>query len=215
MGEKVVVGVDIGGTKVAAGMVTLDGEIVRQTRAPMSSRGDAAAGLSSVETAIRTLVSSDPSAVEAIGICSPGPLDPKNGVVINPPNLPCWRNFPLGENMRRLFAVPVSIDNDANAAALAEARWGSGRGYRNVFYAGIGTGIGTGIVFDGEIYHVVRLQNYDHLRIPNCQVAQHFARSVAGAVIDADQLNFQRDRKHFCDDFLESGSLVVDGHATA
>ena len=61
MGEKVVVGVDIGGTKVAAGMVTLDGEIVRQTRAPMSSRGDAAAGLSSVETAIRTLVSSAPS----------------------------------------------------------------------------------------------------------------------------------------------------------
>ena len=77
------------------------------------------------------------SAIEAIGICSPGPLDPKNGVVINPPNLPCWRNFPLGENMRRLFAVPVSIDNDANAAALAEARWGSGRGYRNVFYAGL------------------------------------------------------------------------------
>jgi glucokinase len=55
--------------------------------------------------------------------------------------------------MRRLFAVPVSIDNDANAAALAEARWGAGRGYRNVFYAGVGTGIGTGIVFDGKIYH--------------------------------------------------------------
>jgi glucokinase len=97
------------------------------------------------------LVNSE-SAIEAIDMFA-GAADPKNGVVINPPNLPCWRNFPLGENMRRLFAVPVSIDNDANAAALAEARWGSGRGYRNVFYAGLGTGIGTGIVFDGEIYH--------------------------------------------------------------
>ena len=153
MDGKVVVGVDIGGTKVAAGVVTPDGEIIRQTRAPMSSRGDAAAGISSVEMAIRALMNGDNPTVGAIGICSPGPLDPKNGIVINPPNLPCWRNFPLGENMRRLFAVPVSIDNDANAAALAEARWGAGRGYRNVFYAGVGTGIGTGIVFDGKIYH--------------------------------------------------------------
>ncbi|MHB8501637.1 MAG: ROK family protein [Candidatus Acidiferrales bacterium] len=55
--------------------------------------------------------------------------------------------------MRRLYAVPVKVDNDANAAALAEAKWGAGRGYRNVFYASIGTGIGTGIIFDGRIYH--------------------------------------------------------------
>jgi glucokinase len=55
--------------------------------------------------------------------------------------------------MRRLYSVPIKVDNDANAAALAEAKWGAGRGYRNIFYATVGTGIGTGIIFDGRIYH--------------------------------------------------------------
>src|SRR5216684_1527510 len=74
-------------------------------------------------------------------------------MVINPPNLPCWRNFPLASRMTDVYRVPVKLDNDANAAALAETWWGVGRGYRYVFYATLGTGIGTGIVFDGRIYH--------------------------------------------------------------
>jgi glucokinase len=147
-----VVGVDIGGTKVAAGLVNEHGEIIYQTRTPMTSRGDAAAGLAAVEMAVRAVIRQNGNA-RGIGICSPGPLDPENGIVINPPNLPCWRDFPLAENVRKLFALPVRVDNDANAAGLAEARWGAGRGYRNVFYAGIGTGIGTGVVFNGAIYH--------------------------------------------------------------
>src|SRR5258706_14698633 len=88
-----------------------------------------------------------------IAICSPGPLDPRTGVVINPPNLPCWRNFPLAAEISKVYRLPVRVDNDGNAAALAEALWGAGRGYRYVFYATIGTGIGTGIVFDRRIYH--------------------------------------------------------------
>jgi glucokinase len=74
-------------------------------------------------------------------------------VVINPPNLPCWRNFPLAAEVAKIYNVPVRVDNDGNAAALAETLWGAGRGYKNVFYTGIGTGIGTGIVLDGRIYH--------------------------------------------------------------
>jgi glucokinase len=91
--------------------------------------------------------------VSSIGICAPGPLDPKSGIVLNPPNVPCWRNFPLSSEISAKYRVPVKIDNDANAAALAETRWGAARGFRYVFYATIGTGIGTGIVFDGAIYH--------------------------------------------------------------
>lgn len=155
MGRNPVVGVDIGATKVAAGLVTEEGDILRQTRVLMESRTDAAAGLAAVERAVQEILRNGPDTPKpvAIGICSPGPLDPRKGVVINPPNLPCWRNFPLGEKMHRLFSMPVRVDNDANAAGLAEARWGAGRGYRNVFYAGIGTGIGTGIIMDGAIYH--------------------------------------------------------------
>src|SRR4029077_8018395 len=93
------------------------------------------------------------SSISGIGICAPGPLNPKTGVVVNPPNLPGWRNFPLAAEISKAYSLPVHVDNDGNAAALAEALWGAGRGYRNVFYATIGTGIGTGIVFGGHIYH--------------------------------------------------------------
>src|SRR5205085_5448551 len=85
--------------------------------------------------------------------CAPGPLDPTTGIILNPPNVPCWRNFPLADAIRDIHRVPVKVDNDANAAALAETRWGAARGYKNVFYATIGTGIGTGIILDGKIYH--------------------------------------------------------------
>jgi glucokinase len=74
-------------------------------------------------------------------------------VVLNPPNVPCWRNYPLAAEVERVFGVPARVDNDANAAGLAEALWGAGVGYTNVFYATLGTGIGTGIVFDKKIYH--------------------------------------------------------------
>jgi glucokinase len=154
MQDSLVVGVDIGGTKVAAGLVDSRGEICARSRTPMIAN-DASRGLAAVSTAIRELLSCSPGQQQtpAIGICAPGPLNPVTGIIINPPNVPGWHNFPLREEVRRLFRVSVKIDNDANAAALAETKWGAGRGYRNVFYATIGTGIGTGIVFDGRIYH--------------------------------------------------------------
>ncbi len=147
-----VIGVDVGGTKVAAGLVNAGGEILQQTRVPMVAAGSAADGLRAVLQAIEVLNADKPGTVRGIGICSPGPLDPETGVIINPPNLPCWRNFPLAAEVSRLYHVPVKVDNDANAAALAEALWGAGRGYKNIFYATVGTGIGTGIVFDGRLY---------------------------------------------------------------
>jgi glucokinase len=148
-----VLGVDVGGTKVAVGLVDRDGKILAQGRNPMLANGTAEAGLQAVAGAIDSLASTVPAGIHSIGICAPGPLDPKTGVVLNPPNLPCWRDFPLAQKIVSLYHVPVQVDNDANAAALAETRWGAARGYRYVFYATIGTGIGTGIVLDGRIYH--------------------------------------------------------------
>lgn len=154
-----VIGVDIGGTKVAAGLVDHDGKILLQVRRPMISSGEPEAALKAVTDAIDSVsdqIQNSPTAganFEAIGLCAPGPLDPSAGVVINPPNLPCWRNFPLAAKVAEIYGVPVKLDNDANAAALAETRWGAARGHRYVFYATIGTGIGTGIVLDSRIYH--------------------------------------------------------------
>ncbi len=147
----VILGVDIGGTKIAVGLVDRAGKILKQTRTPMIGNGTAEAGLQAVISAIDSLVWTNE--VSSIGICAPGPLDPETGVVLNPPNLPCWRDFPLAKKIADKFHMRVKVDNDANAAALAETRWGAARGYRYVFYATIGTGIGTGIVLDGRIYH--------------------------------------------------------------
>jgi len=150
------IGVDIGGTKVAAGLVDPSGAITHKTRVPMISAGTAAAGFSAVSAAVEAIFSSAPdarAAVTGIGLCSPGPLDPARGIVINPPNLPCWRGFPLTAEVERTFGVPARVDNDANAAGLAEVLWGAGHGYANAFYATLGTGIGAGIIFDRKIYH--------------------------------------------------------------
>ncbi len=152
------IGVDVGGTKVAAGLVNSVGKITYQTRTPMVAT-DAMAGLAAVISAIDSvrasanLDSKPHSPISGIGICAPGPLNPHTGVVVNPPNLPGWRNFPLASEIAKAYGLGVRVDNDGNAAALAEALWGAGRGYKNVFCATIGTGIGTGIVFDGRIYH--------------------------------------------------------------
>ena len=151
-GQKLFIGIDIGGTKVAAGLVNTAGEISSQVRLPMVS-SSAETALDAVLLAIQKAKAAAADSVAGIGICAPGPLDPQTGVILNPPNLPCWRNFPLADAVRKVYRVPVCMDNDANAAALAEARWGAARGYKNVFYATIGTGIGTGIIFDGKIYH--------------------------------------------------------------
>ena len=155
-GGSLTLGVDIGGTKIAAGLVDPQGTILFQTRVAMSAREDAAVAFAAVENVINAVFAARPDArgaLAGIGICAPGPLDPRTGVVLNPPNVPCWRNFPLASEVERAFGFRARVDNDANAAALAEAIWGAGVGFGNVFYATLGTGIGTGIVFDQRIYH--------------------------------------------------------------
>ena len=151
-----IIGVDIGGTKVAAGLVDSAGEITHKTRVPMIPARDAATGFAAVVDAVEAVFAAAPearAAVTGIGLCAPGPLDPKTGVVLNPPNVPCWRGFPLAAETQRVFGVPARVDNDANAAGLAEYLWGAGKGCSQLFYATLGTGIGAGIVLDGKIHH--------------------------------------------------------------
>jgi len=150
------IGVDIGGTKVAAGLVDSSGEIACRSRVPMITQETAEAAFLCVKAAIDEVFVQEPEArnrVQGIGVCSPGPLDPFQGVVLNPPNLPCWRNYPLAAEIERAFSIPTRVDNDANAAGLAEAIWGAGKGYKRVFFSIVGTGVGTGVCFDHQIYY--------------------------------------------------------------
>jgi glucokinase len=184
-------GIDVGGTKVAAGLVDANGKILSHVRVPMISQSSAEDGLHAVVAAIEE-ASAGSFGIAGIGICAPGPLDPTTGVILNPPNLPCWRNFPLGESVQRRYSAPVKIDNDANAAALAETRWGAARGCRNVFYATIGTGIGTGIVFEGKIYHG---------RTGSAGEGGHVSIDYQGPIC--------RCGKHGCIEILASGTAIA------
>ena len=152
-----VIGVDVGGTKVAAALVDPGGAILLQTRKPMVANDGPESGLGAVASAIdAVLAKAEVTAgkpLRHIGVCAPGPLDPTTGIVLNPPNLPCWRNFPLAAELAQRYRVPVRVDNDANTAGLAETVWGAGQGYDNVFYFTIGTGIGTAILLDRHIFH--------------------------------------------------------------
>jgi glucokinase len=150
------IGVDVGGTKVAAGFLNARGEMAEHLRVPMNPRGTPQEGFAAVASALDELLRHrkvGQGTPVPIGVCAPGPLDPQTGVVLNPPNVPCWRNFPLADEILQRYGVKPRVDNDANAAALAETFWGAGKGYGNVFYACIGTGIGTGIILGGKIFH--------------------------------------------------------------
>lgn len=144
-----IIGVDIGGTKIAARRVNPNGEVAGSTWLPTRAAEGFDVSLAQVWSAIEQSLTSD---VVAIGICAPGPLNSETGVILNPPNLPGWRDVPLAQMAAEKFGVPVALENDCNAAALAEARYGAGRGHAIVFYAAIGTGIGSGIVIDGNLY---------------------------------------------------------------
>ena len=151
--RKLFIGVDIGGTKVAAGVVNRAGTILADARAKMVARGTPEEGFQAAAEAIDALLRNKRArAASAIGISVPGWVDAAHGTLIGAANIPCWKNFPLGREIARRYALPTRIANDANVAALAEAAWGAGAGYRNVFYVTLGTGIGTGLVQGGQIY---------------------------------------------------------------
>jgi glucokinase len=145
-----VLGIDIGGTKIAAGVVDSGARVLESAVVPARAAEGFAVSFAQLEAAIEATMRDD---VTAIGICAPGPLNPKTGVVINPPNLPGWVNVPLAERISRAYGLPCRVENDANAAGLAEALFGAARGYSTVFYVTVSTGIGSGIVLDGKIHH--------------------------------------------------------------
>jgi glucokinase len=145
-----VIGVDIGGTKIAAGRVTAEAQVTNARVLPTLAAAPLEKSLAQVYAAIEGCLAPQ---VRAIGICAPGPLNPKTGLVINPPNLPHWRNVPLADLVQARFELPCRVENDANAAGLAEVLFGAARGMDSVLYVTLSTGIGAGIILGGKIYH--------------------------------------------------------------
>ena len=154
--KKYVIGVDVGGTKIAVGIVNKNGTLKQKYVVPTLADKGFKSSMDQVLLAIRDIISFsnvDKKDIEGIGVCAPGPLDPIKGIVHNPPNLPGWKEVPLVEIIKKRFRKKVKLENDANAAGMAEVIWGAAKGYKHVFYVTVSTGIGTGIIIDGRIYH--------------------------------------------------------------
>lgn len=151
---KLALAFDLGGTALRGALVESDGRIVAHASAPTLAGAGSEAVISQIVALAGTLLREHPQAnVAGIGVGAPGPLDPKAGIVIAPPTLAGWHDVPLIDILGRHFGLPVRLENDANAAALGEWRFGAGRGSGSLVFVTVSTGIGGGVVADGHIYH--------------------------------------------------------------
>ena len=156
MNEQVVAGIDIGGTKIAIALETPAGGRVAARRLPTEVALGPERILENVCRAIEEMLAETNAELVSIGVGCPGPIDIERGLVLSPANLPDWVEFPLVERLEERFGVPVVLDNDANAAALGEYFHGAGRGFKDMFYVTISTGIGGAIICEGRIHHGVK-----------------------------------------------------------
>ena len=145
------IGVDLGGTKILAGVVTREGEVLRRHER-MTTLDSQDALVAELEIAIGEVLDDD---VGAIGMGVPGPLDLSTGRTYDMVNLP-FHDFPLRDHMRARFSLPVGLDNDANAAAVAEWRVGAGRGVDDLVMLTLGTGLGGGVISNGRPFRGAR-----------------------------------------------------------
>lgn len=155
MSKSVVAGIDIGGTKIAIALENLRGEKIAACRLPMSVENDPYSTVEKILQVIEEMLEGSCSKLVSIGIGCPSPLDIENGLVMSPSNLRGWDNFPIVKLFSERFDVPVILENDANTAALGELVYGAGRGFENIVYVTVSTGIGGCIIIGGEIFHGV------------------------------------------------------------
>jgi glucokinase len=151
--DRVIVGVDLGGTIVRAGIFDMEGRlhVVRETSIE-AARGPEP-GLRTIQGLVeQVLAEAQAKHLIGIGIGATGPVDPLHGTINNPFTLPGWDNVPVIDWIQNAFQVPVMLENDADAAALGEYWQGAGQKAKRLYAVTVGTGIGTALILDGEIY---------------------------------------------------------------
>jgi glucokinase len=188
-----VIGVDLGGTKILAGVADGRGDILRTLERP-TPRGSTTEVLRAVHEVVEELGAAD---VDALGLAIPGTIDLRTGRVVTAANLP-FRDHDVKDPFEQSFGVPVALDNDANAATLAEWKLGAGRGARHMVMVVLGTGIGGGLILDGRLYrgahgtsgelgHVV-IGGKTLERVAAGPAADLYARQLFGPDSDAREL---------------------------
>lgn len=152
---QVVTGIDIGGTKCAISFACFEGEKIKfLDKIRMDTeREDFSRAVKEFIRAIGLKLKENPKwRLCSIGISCGGPLDARNGLILSPPNLPKWERADIFTPLKRAFGVPVMIQNDADACALAEWRMGAGKGCQNMIFLTFGTGMGAGLILNGRLY---------------------------------------------------------------
>ncbi len=153
--EDYVVGVDLGGTKILAGIVARDGKILARVKAKTEVEAGYRRIISTLAASVNRAVTESkiPRAhIRAVGVGVPGPVDPETGVVKVAPNLR-WKNVPVKKLLEKSLALPVLVENDVNAGTVGEHRFGAGVGVKNLVGIFVGTGIGGGLIINGSLYH--------------------------------------------------------------
>jgi glucokinase len=148
-------GIDIGGSKLALAVGDEQGRVRARERRPTEPSGDAEADVARLIRDAKQLLEramGPGEEIAATGISAPGPLDRERGLILDPPNLPGWREVPLRERIEAALPRPVFLENDANAAALAEWRFGAGVGLTDVVYLTMSTGVGAGLILGGRLH---------------------------------------------------------------
>jgi glucokinase len=146
--------IDIGGSKIEVGVVSPAGKILARHSSPTQPECGFVHTLAHIETTLRQL-SQQTAPFMGIGVGCPGPLDAAAGIIGDVGTLPTWQGGALATELESRFHVKVAIENDADAAALAESRWGNARTATRFIYIAVSTGIGGGIVLDGKLYRGV------------------------------------------------------------
>ena len=156
LSEKPVVAVDVGGTKITSAVIRREGEMIsRIYRLTLAHEGPQKVinhMVDAVKLAVRK-ASLDLSAIGGVGIAAAAIIDIGRGLVSEAPNLPRWHNIPLRDRLADSLGKPVFLLNDASAAALGEHRMGAGRGLDNLIYITVSTGIGGGLIINGQLYN--------------------------------------------------------------
>jgi glucokinase len=147
--------VDIGGTKIAVGMVDESGRLLARLEQPTAPERGPAEGLALIGEMLQRTAGKAGERLEGIGIGCTGPVDPMTGILDPNEFLPGWEGMRITEELARSFGVSTAMENDADAAALGEAAWGAGKGAKRFIYVTVSTGIGGGMVFDGHLYRGV------------------------------------------------------------
>ena len=151
--EKYIIGIDIGGTKTAVILGDSTPKIYERVSFPTRSFESPQHLLKQITEAAASMIKTvGKDNVLSIGISCGGPLDSEKGIIMSPPNLPGWDNIPVKAILSEEFDIPVFLQNDADACALAEWKWGAGRGCRNMIFLTFGTGLGAGLILNGQLY---------------------------------------------------------------